>query len=1126
MKIPVIPSKLTLPPLPASYLARPRLDRQWRAWAERRLVLVTAGAGFGKTSFLAANARADAGASLWYALDDSDADAATFCTYLLHALQALPGAAREEAPWHAASWSPQCASDALARIVRRLQDAPARTTLVLDDAHLIARSSEIVQFLERLSHYLPDTATLIIAAREPVPIPTERLRSAGRAVPLAAKDFRFTAEEIAALFAGRFPGAALELAQARRLEELTEGWAVGIEIFLQTLGGTSAVDVARALARVEVSGERWFDYFAEEVVARLDAPTRDFLRRSAVLPRLETGLCNRVLGIRNSGRILAQLARRQLFTFPVGESGRSYRYHHLFREYLRAQLEREVPESEVRRLQRRAAAALEEKGALAEAMTVHADAGNSQGALQLLERGGEDLLDAGQLAAVQSAFERLPERSLRRRPVAQRLLGQLRDRQGRWEEAESIYDRLRRRLPRGAQRAELLRRLASLRMRRGEYATGTTLCRRALQELGARASLLRGEVLLLLGVGACEQGRLTEGEQHLDAAADLFRRFRAGPRQIRVAYVLAANVYLPRGEFARAKSAVRRALVASRRANDLHEVAAEVTVLAFIGVAAGDVREARELATEGLRLTEALQDRQLEAICHYTLGKCALLANDMAAAREHLHRAQEFGDQVGDTDLVLYPRLGAIELALAEGNRHRAAQLAVETLRIARAQADRLQEGQCRVLLAVSAGKNRRRHAAQHWRRAEAIFREMGAAFELHRLLLVRLAADDVPADRRPDLLRELLRGTARLEHDLLFLVLEPDRAAPVLADALRLGVETARARDLLNRLGPRVVSCIAPLAKDPQPEVRRRAIELLARLGGNESQAVLTRLANPSTAAGRLALRATRDFECVPSIPLQIQALGALRVTVGEITLTRTHWRSRRALRLFGFLLTQRFRWVPRDAILEAIWPEADPDRARNNLRQTVHLLRAILEPKAVGGDAPHYITSRDDALRLQPGEAYGYDVEAFERLLAEAEKLRRTGTPAKAEACLTQAIELYGGDFLAESPYEEFAVAEREELRERLRRAMRQRLALCAAARRWEDAIPLCRRALAMDPFDEEICAHLLRAHIQLGHRHEALTAYHDYERMLVREMGVLPSARMRALADEATALNARRP
>ncbi|MBM3316867.1 MAG: winged helix-turn-helix domain-containing protein [Candidatus Eisenbacteria bacterium] len=1125
MAIPIIASKLTAPPVPAAYLSRPRLDRRWPEWSAGRLVAVTAGAGFGKTLFLADQARRHPGGLLWYSLDGQDADPETFCAYLLDGLRGLasaPSGGRTARPDPGAV-SPG-AEEALARAIGYLHDAPPPALIMLDDAHTLAGAPQVLQWIERLVRFLPATATLVISAREPLAIPATRLKAAGQAARIGAADLSFTAEETAQLFERRFPGTRLAGDSAHRLAELTEGWAVGIELFLQSLPDGSPETVSRALEQVSASGERWFDYFAEEVVAGLCPRTRDFLRRSALLPRLEVRLCNRLLGIRHSGRTLEELARRQLFTFPVDGERRQYRYHHLFRDFLRRQLEQRTPATELRRLHRRAAAALAEGGSLADAVALHADAGDHQEALRLIERGGDGLLEAGQHAAVERAFDGLPDDQFRRRPAALRVLGRLRDYQGQWREAESIYDRLVRRLPRGAERAELLRRMASLRLRRGEYETGTALCRRALRELGRRADPRRGEILLLLGVAACEQGRLAEGERHLNEAAALFERRRSDLPLIRIAYLLAANVYYPRGEFARAKAAARRALVGARRAGDAVEVSRAVGVLAFVTAAAGEAREARELATEGLRLATAFQHRHAAAFCRQVLGRCALLAGDLSAARQHLDQAQQFGDQAGETDLVLYPRLGRVELALVEGDPSRAAVLAAEALRIARAQEDALQEGQCRALLGLAERDARPRPASRQWSRAEEIFRRIGAAYELHRLLLLRLASGDVPATEARRTLRELLLGTGRLGHDFLFEILEPDRGALVAARALAEGVEPERARALLLRLGEKAVPPLAELARSAPERVRSQAIELLSRIGGRGSRAALDDLASSKTAIGRLASRAVEDLGRSPAVPLSIEALGPLVVRVGDRVLAHADWRSRRARRLFELLLAHRFRWAPRDQILEALWPDADPDRAHNNLRQSVHILRALLEPDRDRAGHSHYIVCRDEAFRLQPGEGYAYDVEAFERGLAEAEALSERGVRSPAEEKLKQAIGLYRGDFLAQSPYEEFAVAEREELRDRLLRALRRLLESEARAGRWEEWLLYGRRATTLDPYDEAIAAGIVRAHLRLGHRREALAAYQAYERMMIRELGVLPSAEMRALADEAAQLGAR--
>jgi DNA-binding SARP family transcriptional activator len=121
-----------------------------------------------------------------------------------------------------------------------------------------------------------------------------------------------------------------------------------------------------------------------------------------------------------------------------------------------------------------------------------------------------------------------------------------------------------------------------------------------------------------------------------------------------------------------------------------------------------------------------------------------------------------------------------------------------------------------------------------------------------------------------------------------------------------------------------------------------------------------------------------------------------------------------------------------------------------------------------------------------------------------------------------LRQAIASYRGDFIEESPYEEFLTEERESQRDNLLRAMFQLLDLCESARRWDEVIPLCRRALTRDAYREDFYRFLILAQLKLGARREALADYHRYEEMMIRELDLLPSARMKQLADQATSLS----
>lgn len=1119
MKAPFIELKLMVPSPPAAYLSRPRLDRAFASWDAMRLVLVTAGAGFGKTSFLAANARRSPRPTFWYALEESDGDIARFGVHIEELARRLG----ERSALAAVPTDAEYGERILAQLVRALHENPNRPILIFDDLQLLGVSPARLRWFERLVRFIPEETTLILAAREPVAIATMKQRARGVVARLGGAELRFTTEEVAALFARHFPRAELAAPLLHRIVEVTEGWAAGIEILFQVIDGSSARAVTQALTQIERAGSDWFSYFAEEVIGDLDEQTRDFLLRSAVLPRQEAALCDRVLGMRSSERILSRLSERNLFTFAEGSGPGTYRYHHLFREFLRDQLKQSLEPESLGALQVRAAQVLQDAGQWAEAAAAYAEGDRPSETLKLIERLGEDLLATGQHEVVRRALESIPAEQIAARATALYVLGRLHEIQGRYEEARRVYRQALAAGARGAERIELLMLIARLEMRRGAYEESTRLCKEALQQGGRRKMRQRGRLYDILGVSAAAAGRLDEAESYLNRAREGFRRAEDAEGEGRICYLLAANVYFWRGQFERAKEAARRAVVLFKKRGNPREVCHSLGVLGFVMVAAGELREGRELVTEALRMAERLGYRAIEGYCQYTLGRCAMLARDPVRAPVHLQAALKIGQDVEDMSLQTLPLIATAEVALAQGDHHAARRAASRALKYAREAPDILQEALCRTTLGLVEIGTAMRKARNHWRRAAEVLDPLGALFAFHRLEILRLAEGDVPAKDAPERLRRLLVAIAAAGHRSLFLIDEPQRGARLLARAIADGIEVPLARGLLIELGESCVEELVPLMRGASETVRIQALEILAQIGGERARRLLAAASDGATRPGRIARGAAEELGREVAQSLQIGALGPLTVKVGKRRLTRTDWRSARALRLFQLLLVHRFRWVPRDVVIDALWPEADPAKGANNLRQTIHVLRKTLEPGLKKAIDSSYIRFRNEACRLAGGQGVRYDVVTFERAISEGEEHCAAGEPEAAEKLLRRAVRLYRDEFLCESPYEDFLADQREYLRERFLRAIAQLTLLHHKARRFEDLIPLCRRGLAVDPYDESLHRRLILGHLRLGHRREALAAYHRYEEMMIRELDLLPTEPMKALADEILALGA---
>lgn len=1085
----LITGKMSVPPRPAGYLARPRLEALFDDWRDRRLVLVTAGAGFGKTSLLSAAADACARPVFWYTLDQMDADPAVLRDHLLAAVSG--GEARG------------CGKPDrdLGESVHRLRGRADGTVIVLDDLQLAAGIPDTLAYLERLVRYLPAGHTLCLASREPLDLATMKLRTQGAVAELQAADLAFRPDEAAALFSARYPAAVLDAPLAEQIVAQTEGWAAGLEILLQALDDPGPDAVREALARLSGAGSGWFAYFAEEVLDQLPAADRTLLRRAALLPRLDGELCDAALEMDGCGRRLADLSRRNLFTFPVGGPRGSYRFHHLFRDVLLALQERDGGGTETRNIRRRAARILETRGEWDDAMLAHAEGGDPRAALALLERHGEALLGSGRHETLGRVLDLLPASTLANRPRALLVLGRVQEARGDLNAAVATYRSALPHADSGRRRVELMRSAARGLMRRGDFQPCINLCRKALREPARIDATTRGRLLEQIGVSLCDLGRLDEGEALLREAREIFDRVRGADGEAHAFYLLQSNIHYRRGDFRRAKDAARRALVVFRRRGDLRRVCHCLGVLAHIAGDACEVRESRELAGEGLRLAGSLDYPLMEGYCRHAMGRSALATGDIEGAAEHFADAERCGERVGESGLLVLPLLGRAEAVARAGRRHEARRLAADGRQASLDKKLVYQQAQADYLLGCLESDPKR--AGRHWREAESVMRRIGMHYDLHRLLLARLAAGDVARRDAPARLAELIEGIGELGHEFLFTVLDRERALTVLPDGLRSADVAGEAGRHLVELGADAVPVLEPLLRDDEAELRARAAAVIEHIGG---------------AAARTAL-ATED-EPPPGDPLSIRALGPLEVEFDGRTLVFDDWRSKRALRLFQYLLVRRFRWVPRDEIIEALWPVTELDKGSNNLRQTVYVLRRTLAGGDGDGRADRFVRYRNEALRLEPGDGYDYDVETCEEILQEAEALWSRGEAESAAEPVLAAVRLYRGHFLAESPYEEFTAEEREQLRDRMLRDLGRLCGWYARRGMWAPLTPLARRAVALDPYHEEFHQRLVEGLAGLGHRAEALGAYHQYETLMVSELDLLPSEALKSLAERVAA------
>jgi len=371
----LIASKLRRPVPRPGTVRRPGLVARLLQDDSGPIVSVVAPPGYGKTTLLSQWAEANGRAFAWVSVDEADNDPKVLLTYVTQALDAVQPV---DPRVFEALASP--VSSVPGSVVPRLGSAFASMTvpvvLVLDDVHLL-HNRECRAGLSVLADHVPKGSLLVLAGRAEPPLRIARLRAEGRILEIGPADLALSAEEAGSLL--RQAGVALGADQVAALHRRTEGWPAGLYL--------AALCLREADSGSSFGGDDRFiaEYLESEFLARISPRDRVFLTRSAVLERMSGPLCEAVLQWPGAAATLAGLARSNLLLVPLDRRGQWYRYHHLFRDMLLAELERTEP-GLLPVLRRRAACWCERNGLPEEALEYSMAAGDADAAARLAEQ--------------------------------------------------------------------------------------------------------------------------------------------------------------------------------------------------------------------------------------------------------------------------------------------------------------------------------------------------------------------------------------------------------------------------------------------------------------------------------------------------------------------------------------------------------------------------------------------------------------------------------------------------------------------------------------------------------------------------------------------------------------------
>lgn len=1045
-------AKVSLPRRRPAIIRRQRLLDLLSEGLERRLTLISAPAGYGKTTLLLDFAQGWTNPVCWYSLDERDHDPPLFLRYLVASLQqqfpALGGDLLDQLDG-GGKIEPKTAVDLL---VSAAQSADEPFVLILDDFHYLDDSPpEMQQILDGFLYRLPENCHAIVSSRTWPELGVVPLMSARQEVAtVKAPDFAFTCEEVAQLFRDVL-GKEISLDDAQHLADVSEGWAAALVLM------ADKVQAARTVISLEQlkGSDTLFQYIEREQFAPLPEDVQAFLLGSAVPEAIEPAFIDELLESNDAEEMLNLLDRRNLFVARAGSEPTLYRYHKLFRAFLVSRLRAQEPERFLA-LNLNAADYYERQRAWPDAVYHLLQAGAWERVAQVTERVGRALFEEGKCDTLAEWLEAIPPEELAAQPRLLLWKARILHYLNQTDQALSLLAHPIQSFESDEEWVALAEALVTkgmcLRVKGDYHASKETLTRARgllLEHDGPTSALTEARKELGITYGMC--GEFDKALQELKSVMEVYE---AQGDTYNIAHVSdqlgLTLVYLGRLPDAAAylESARRRWL---KLGNDLRLVQT-LNNLGFCYYLAGDYDSAERVFREGLALAQSGASRAAEVYLLTCLGDTR---RDNGEYQEALDLYRSALERSSERDEA-YIRIHIMD-AIANCHRLAGEPTASEPWsQRATAEAEErggvFELGLCATTTALlQRDRGQLKEAAASLERAVGLLKQGDAKRELAKAYLY--LAETYFASKRKRLALDCLELTAKLAEELGY-----DHFLAVEARRMPLVIQYGAANKLAGGY----------------------FVQLLKSIKGP---------AAPVAAPGETAA----PVEGAPSSNgLAAFGFGNVRVEVAGREVTDLEWRSEKSKEMFFFFLCNR-RPLRKEEIVAAIWPELPQDKTSSAFHSTLYRLRQALYPECIAKDSGRYI--------LDPRGSFAFDMEEFERALKEAEALDSRSD--EAIALMEKALSHYKGPF-AQDFYSEWV----EKLRWQLEEEYMGLLATLAAAyterQDYMRSADLCQQALELDEFNEAAWYRLMHNYIRAGQTEAARYCYKRYCEIIAEGAG----------------------
>ncbi|MDD5529112.1 MAG: BTAD domain-containing putative transcriptional regulator [bacterium] len=1033
-------------------LKRERLLKTLQQNSDKKLLVITAGAGYGKTTLLIQFINELDAPFIFYKIGENDDSLITFISYLIEGIREIykKFGLRIQSIIERFTSSNINREILMGTFVNELVDAAKSQTsqnsrrigknlfIILEDYHSVDKTEMINKAMDYLIQHSPPNIHFIISSRNTMPFSTVKLKAKADIFELGREELKFTSTETRKLF-GETYGLNIPASQLREIEDSSVGWVTS----LQLMSYLFAKDPKNAAKKIK-HGKDTMDYFANEVFLQQSEKIQSFLVRSSILENMTPKSCNSILKIKDSSGILEGLTNKNLFISCVDEQKQIFCYHQLFRDFLLNRLFEIENEKNIKDLHLRAGDYFNYVKDYNDAIQHYLSAKCIDKAVKIIEIEGNNLIDTEKIEVLKKWVEALPDSIINKSPTLLLYRAKILLQQGKWDEAGKAYEASRKKFLRigGKEKAAMaILGTAFLVANRGDLKKGKSLLTKALKMSGKHPTFIRMKMLDMFGSFCFDTSDYQKMFSAFNEALEIAKKLKKHGDEIRIIYrILYAKAIIGDSQDGDRFIQETRQRIKESQISEYSQIWIFIRLAGILDLR-GEFKQSKDSLRRAIKLGIFFHSKQSMIHSLLEMGRLYLMMGNYKISRLLCERTLKLNDESKE-EWATTQALNLISMGyLFENNSTKAEEYINKT------------EGQGFFLITKANIKI-----------------ETGALKEAENILNKCL----------PGIVKSCDKYDLTLIYAALAKLYYKKQEEKLFSKYLRKALEVSRESNysfVLTRLG-RIDSSLLQFAV-------KEGIEL------HYAETLLKQI----------------YFR----YDLVINFFGGLKISRGDGKTEDIKWRTRKAKSLFCYLLANRQESFSPDQLIELFWPEEKISKGRSNLHYTVSRIRDTID--SLAEKSVPVIDYKNGCYEINSQYKFQLDFEEFDKLIKEIHELKETEKEQIATPKYESMVGLYNGDFLPEM-YEIWSEEERQYYKEQYLTALEKLASYCLKKRDFEKTLEYSEKIIAADEFNEPAYFMAMRAYSALGKRKEASILYNKLEKILKQELNIEPSAETKAL------------